>query len=98
MFAITRQSNGDILSVGYPYPSGNVGATPNQVWIERLDVGGVLDATFGNGGLVATTIGGASETTTGELVAVQSDGRVVVIAATMKSAGVYDFAVARYWP
>jgi uncharacterized delta-60 repeat protein len=98
VWAIAEQSNDDVLSVGYPYPSGNVGTTPNEIWIERLTKGGVPDTTFGNGGLVATPVGGTSEITIGEFVGVQSDGRIVVVAATMKSQGVYDFAVLRYWP
>jgi uncharacterized delta-60 repeat protein len=69
-----------------------VGADGNPFLVARLNVDGSLDSTFGNGGLVTTTIG-----TTNSFygVALQPDGRIVAAGYSLIG-GKYDFAVARY--
>ncbi|AVH73051.1 NHL repeat-containing protein [Nostoc sp. 'Lobaria pulmonaria (5183) cyanobiont'] len=54
---------------------------------------GNLDTTFGVGGKVITNIGGSD---TAYAVAIQADGKIVVVGETYNSNG--DFAVARYNP
>ena len=98
VWAIAKQSDDDLLAVGYPWPVGDAGAPTNDLWVERVTAGGLPDPVFGAAGIVTTTVGGAGEISIGEFVAVQSDGRIVVVTATMKTQGVYDFSVERYWP
>ena len=98
VWAIATQSNDELLSVGYPWPVGDAGGPTNDLWVERVTAGGLPDPVFGNAGIVTTTVGGAGEISIGEFVAVQADGRIVVVTATMKTQGVYDFSVERYWP
>jgi uncharacterized delta-60 repeat protein len=98
VWAMAQQSNQYVIAVGYPWPAGDAGAPTNDLWLERLNAGGEPDVSFGDAGIVTTPIGVSGEISEGEFVAVQTDGRIVVVAATMKSQGVYDFAVARYWP
>lgn len=98
VWAIAKQSDDDLLAVGYPWPVGDAGGPTNDLWLERVTAGGLPDPAFGDGGIVLTTVGGAGEISIGEFVAVQSDGRIVVVTATMKTQGVYDFSVERYWP
>jgi uncharacterized delta-60 repeat protein len=98
VFAMVQQSDQSVVAVGYPWPVGDAGAPTNDLWVERLTAGGVTDPSFGSGGTVTTPVGGAGEISMGEFVGLQSDGRIVVVVATLKSQGVYDFAVARYWP
>ncbi len=98
VWAMAMQSDESVVAVGYPWPVGDGGAPTNDLWVARLTPGGLSDIAFGNGGTVQTPAGGAGEICIGEFVGLQSDGRIVVVAATMKSQGVYDFSVARYWP
>jgi len=53
---------------------------------------GALDASFGAGGKLTTTFGG---TETGSAVAIQTDGKIVVVGNTSLF---HDFAIARYNP
>lgn len=98
VFAIAQQSDEEVVAVGYPSPATDAGAPTNDIWVERVTAGGLPDTTFGQAGVVTTPIGGAGEISEGEFVAVQPDGRIVVVVATYKSYSVYDFAVVRYWP
>jgi hypothetical protein len=63
-----------------------------------VTAGGDPDTTFGTAGTVMTPIGASGEIAAGQFVGIQGDGRIVVVATIMKSSGVYDVAVARYWP
>ena len=69
---------------------------PSDVGVARLTAGGVLDATFGVGGMVTTDIAGFADE--GNSVAIQSDGKIVVAGTARSSAasGAADFAVVRY--
>jgi uncharacterized delta-60 repeat protein len=96
--SIALDTSDNTLAVGYPWAIGDAGTPTDDLWVERVTSGGLPDVTFGNGGIVTTPVGGAGEITEGEFVGVQSDGRIVVVAAIYKSQGVYDFAVARFWP
>jgi uncharacterized delta-60 repeat protein len=98
VWALAQQSDDDVIAVGYPWPIGDAGGPTNDLWLERLTAGGLPDVAFGNGGVVTTSVGVSGEICEGEFVAIQVDGRIVVVAATMQSPGVYDFEVTRYWP
>ncbi|MEE9294854.1 MAG: delta-60 repeat domain-containing protein, partial [Phycisphaerae bacterium] len=56
---------------------------------------GTLDPTFGDGGLVTTDFLGSSRDVGRDVVAIQADGKIVVVGQT-SDAGGSDFAVARY--
>jgi hypothetical protein len=98
VFAIAEQGDQAVVAVGYPWPTTDAGAVTNDIWVERVTAGGLPDMTFGDAGVVTTPIGGAGEISEGEFVAIQPDGRIVVVVATYKSYSVYNFAVARFWP
>lgn len=88
--AVALQADGKIVVVGYSgvYPSFNSA-------LARLNSDGSLDTTFGNGG---TVIAPFSTTDSLEAVAIQTDGKIVVVgsaAATSGNNGT-DVLVARY--
>lgn len=56
---------------------------------------GALDPAFGNGGMVVTDLGGQD---TGQAVATEPNGRIVVAGVTTSGGGFGDFGVARYRP
>jgi uncharacterized delta-60 repeat protein len=60
----------------------------------RLNANGQPDATFGNRGLVAIPIGGTAEVDSGDGLALQSDGKIV-IAGTGTASGQLQFAAIR---
>lgn len=86
--AVAVQSDGRIVVAG---DSGDNFA------VARLNADGTLDSTFGTGGTVVTDFGGSDRA---EDVAVQSDGRIIVVGTHGNPlSGVQsenDFAVARY--
>ncbi len=58
---------------------------------------GDLDPTFGDGGLVTTSFGPLASLDEGHVVAIQSDGKIVVAGRSASGTGTgYDFALARY--
>jgi uncharacterized delta-60 repeat protein len=83
--AVAIQSDGKILAAGYSY------LYPGNFVLVRYNSDGSLDTTFGYGGIVQTTMGGAVST-----LAIQSDGRIVAGGYSYNGYG-YDFAVARYF-
>jgi uncharacterized delta-60 repeat protein len=88
-------ANGDIYLVGR---GANVANTATGFAVMRLDSDGELDASFGAGGVVVTHFAaGAGAEARG--VALQSDGKIVVVGVEQKTATGStrnDFAVARY--
>ena len=89
-FAITLQTNGKILAAGYAIDS-QLGA---DFAVVRYNVDGSLDSSFGIGGIVITDFGSSADIAWD--VAVQSDGKIVVIGYTYDDNSLYDFAIARY--
>ncbi|MFH1140349.1 MAG: delta-60 repeat domain-containing protein, partial [Chloroflexota bacterium] len=76
--------------------SGNaVVGSPSDFALARYNANGSLDTTFGAGGKVTTDFGGAGGADSGNSVAIQSDGRIVV-AGFSNAGGFNDFALARY--
>jgi len=78
-------SSGKIVVAGNTVPWGGAG---NDVAVVRYNANGTLDTSFGGTGKVKTDLGG---TDSGNSVAVQSDGKVVVAGQSGKS-----IAVVRY--
>jgi uncharacterized delta-60 repeat protein len=68
-----------------------------QFGVARYNANGTLDATFGNSGKVTTDFGVAGVEDTASGVALQSDGKIVVVGTTdVTGNATYAFAVARY--
>ena len=88
-FGIVLQSNGRIVLAGYSTTTQD-----HDFSLAGYSSNGMLDSSFGNGGLVATDFGGATDEIAYAMT-MQSDGKLVVAGRT----GEYpqnDFAVARY--
>ena len=88
-FAVARQDDGKIVVAGYSYNGSD-----QDFAVVRYTAGGVLDPTFGNGGMVVTDFG-ASRNEEAYAVAIQSDGKIVV-AGQAGNGSNWDFAVVRY--
>lgn len=85
--AVTIDSSGNYVTAGIAVVSG----TPVTA-LARYTSAGILDSTFGTGGVTTTQIGNSSD---GYAVALQSNGQIVVGGFSNVS-GVSNFAVARY--
>ncbi len=88
--ALAVQPDGRILAVGY---SDGVSPGNFDIALARYTPDGVLDPTFGNGGLVSTNIR-ANEVA--NAVALQGDGKIVVAGYARDGNGSGAFALARY--
>lgn len=85
-YSIDIQYNGKIIIVG---------VKGSDIALTRYDSNGILDATFGTGGKVTTSIGTYSAI--GYSVKMQPDGKIVVAGGAMNAAGSnWDFAILRY--
>ncbi len=91
--AVAIDSDGKAIIVGSAWAYG-APLSPSYLQVARLNVDGSLDATFGNGGLVATAGAGWFSA-----VAVQPDGKIIA-AGRIGSSGSSkaNFVVARYLP
>ncbi len=74
-YSVAIQSDGKILITGRSGGAGN-----KDVAIARVDKNGLLDNSFGSGGVVTTDVAGYNDFGYG--VAVQSDGKIVVAGAS----------------
>jgi len=89
--ALVLQSDTKIVAVGSS--TATVSAVDDEFAVVRYDSDGSLDKTFGNDGIVVTTIGSLGDLALA--VTLQADGRIVV--AGVADAGPdTDIAVARY--
>lgn len=89
---VALQTDDKIVVVGRTF------ASPSDVKVVRLNPDGSLDTTFGSGGIV-TTDGPAGLEDTARRVAIQSDGKIVIVGITWNSAPVAnpaDIWVVRY--
>jgi uncharacterized delta-60 repeat protein len=88
--AVALQSDGKLIALG------NENSTYSPFVLLRFNANGSLDTTFGSGGTVRTSFGGA--TAEGLALAFQADGKL--LAAGLTSSDIYfknsDFALARY--
>jgi len=89
---IAIQPDGKIVVAGDAYPGGD---TYGDFGVLRLNADGTLDATFGAEGLVTTAFPAAGSYEGARDVALQSDGKIVVVGVT-DSGGNNDMAVVRY--
>jgi uncharacterized delta-60 repeat protein len=87
--AIAQAPDGKIVAAGYALAS----ATDYDFAIARYTASGVLDPTFGSGGVVRTSLGTGQDVA--NAVAVQPDGRIVA-AGYKRTGNLFDFAVVRY--
>ncbi len=86
-YAVALQADGKIVTAG--------GVVSNKFLVARYTTNGVLDSSFGSGGMVATLVGTSNDTA--QAVAVQADGRIVAAGYVYTPANNrYDFGLARY--
>lgn len=95
--AIAIQPDGRIVVAGFAQLAGT-GGTPRVVALARYRSDGQPDTTFGNGGAVTTSFGGAFAAASA--VMVQPDGKIVIAGTVdfnpdLPTSGL-DFALARY--
>jgi uncharacterized delta-60 repeat protein len=88
IYGVALQSDGKILISGYQTLAGN-----DDFLLLRYNTNGTVDTSFGSSGKVTTAVGSGSDI--GRQVAVQSDGKIVVVGESIIG-GNFDFAVARY--
>lgn len=88
--SVAIQPDGKIVVVGYSY------ATSNPIVVVRYNSDGSLDTSFDSDGIVTTSLGGYGHTASS--VAIQSDGKIVVVGTvTWNSPSYYyQFLVLRY--
>lgn len=88
---VAIQPDGKIVAVGWATVSGAY-----RFGVVRYNADGSLDTTFGSGGKVTTSFGaGVEDTASG--VALQADGKIVVVGTTDIDGNLnYQFAIARY--
>ncbi len=84
-FDAALQSNGDIVAAG---------GFSGSIVVARYNPGGSADTTFGNNGVVTTSLGTGMDQAEG--VAIQPDGKIVVAGFTQGATTGLDFAVLRY--
>ncbi len=90
-YGLAVQPDGKSIVSGWSFDSaGSVYFT-----VARYNPNGSLDSTFGSAGAVATDF--ASVSNYGHRLALQVDGKIVVV-GTVDANGGYNFALARYWP
>ena len=88
--AIAIQTDGKIVLAGYVF-----NGIDEDFAIIRLNPNGVLDATFGTGGVVITPVGSASDRATD--VAIQADGKILLAGSSHNGTDL-DVAAIRIWP
>ncbi|MCX6928093.1 MAG: choice-of-anchor D domain-containing protein [Verrucomicrobia bacterium] len=88
--SVAVQSDGKIVVAGDSYNGTN-----SDFALVRYLADGILDATFGSGGKVTTSISGNSGEM-GRSVAVQTDVKIVVAGYSDNGTVKYDFALVRY--
>ncbi len=91
--AVALQADGKVVVAGQSAQSGSPGGTGGDLTVARYDPNGALDATFGNGGIVVTPILGRSAATG---LAVQPDGKIVVVGSASADATNWTFVAVRY--
>lgn len=91
---VQAQSDRKVLVVGGTTKPGDPPLT-QQITLYRLTEAGVLDATFGVGGVVYTAVPGGTGNDQGTGVRVQPDGKIVV-AGRSRQSGETDAVAVRY--
>jgi len=91
--AVKIQADGKIVVAGDSVNSTN-GFFPNRFTIVRYNSDGSLDMSFGSGGKVITVVGAHTAEAYG--LAIQTDGKLVVVGTAVNNSSDNDFAVVRY--
>ncbi len=86
---VAIQADGKIVAAGFSFQF----ATSEDFALARYNSGGGLDSTFGAGGKVTIDFGNTFDS--GQALALQSDGRIVVAGFSQQPATGADFALAR---
>jgi uncharacterized delta-60 repeat protein len=86
--SLTMQSNGKIIA------AGNSPENSGDFKLARFHTDGSLDDHFMSGGTTTTDFSGSADQLFA--TAMQSDGKIIAVGATINSAGNSDFALARY--
>jgi uncharacterized delta-60 repeat protein len=87
-YDLALQADGKIVMVGFSVVAGN-----QDFFVSRFDANGVLDTTFGTGGVTTTDFAGGSDT--GWDVVIQN-GDKIVVAGSATISGTQRVALARY--
>jgi uncharacterized delta-60 repeat protein len=88
---VAIDASGNIIAAG---AAGAAYSGRSNFALARYTSSGVLDASFGNNGTVETNLGPTDAAAQG--LALQSDGKIVVVGHTSTSTGNFHFAVLRY--
>jgi uncharacterized delta-60 repeat protein len=88
--ALAIQPDGYIVATGLRY----MDAGPTQVFLVRLTPGGVLDPSFGAGGVVLDPVGPNNGVSAGHVL-IESDGHIVIAGSRRGTSGSH-FALARF--
>jgi uncharacterized delta-60 repeat protein len=70
------------------------GSVANDFGVARLNADGTIDTSFGSGGLVTTNVAGGNDFAQG--LAIQADGKIIVVGVASNGTTANDFAVVRY--
>jgi uncharacterized delta-60 repeat protein len=89
-FAVALQPDGRIVVAGY-----SINGSGDDFAVVRYSKNGSLDASFGSGGKVTTSLGSGDDDAYG--VAVQPDGKIVAVGYSTNGANA-EFALTRYTP
>jgi uncharacterized delta-60 repeat protein len=87
--SIAIQSDGKILMAGHADNGSDWDFT-----VVRYTISGTLDTAFGNTGVVTTPVGFSEDFADG--LAIQPDGKIVVVGGSAHNDSDFDFAVVRY--
>jgi uncharacterized delta-60 repeat protein len=90
---IALQSDGKIVAVGSRFDPANSVAYSSNFALARYNTDGSLDTSFSGDGKQVTDFG---RTESGESVAIQSDGKIVVAGSKCNGLSACDLGVARY--
>jgi len=87
--SVVIQTDGKIIAAGWSFYTNSTHAFT----IIRYDINGALDASFGTGGKVITSIGGTIDEAYSAVL--QSDGKIVAVGRSCCTPN-YDFSIVRY--
>ena len=89
---IAVQSDGKIVVVG----TSDNGSGSSELAVARFNDDGSLDTSFNVDGMVTTSFSAGAGDDVGSGIAVQSDGKIVVVGTSDNGSGTSEFAMARF--
>ncbi len=92
-YAVALQSDGKIVVAGYARANSTTPVN-NDIAVARYNTDGSPDTSFDTDGKLTTDIGSAQDQAYG--IAIQSDGKIVVVGYSKNNTVDYDFTVIRY--